>query len=317
MNLPELERRLAAYLAVRQATGYAMRAERTLLADFVRFLAESGELNPIRAQAALDWASQGASRRGTAGTATRLTMARRFLLHLRASYPDTEIPAHNLVATARRRTPYLFTEAEVARLMEASSQIGPRGSLRPHTLTTLIALLDSTGLRVGEAVHLTIGDAELAATPPHLLIRETKFGKSRLVPLHPTTAAVLAEYVAERRHLSYDGLSDMFFVSEHGTALRVSSLGRWFGQLVLRLGLWPEKGKQWPCLRSFRHTFAVRRLCTWYEEGADLTTLLPHLSVYLGHVSPEETYWYLTATPELLRAAAERFHHYVLAGGDR
>jgi integrase len=294
-----------------------MRAECTLLVDFVRFITERGVMNPIRAQAALDWATDTTGQRGVAGTATRLTMARRFLLHLRASYPDTEIPACNLVASAHRPTPYLFTEAEVTRLIEASRQVGPRGSLRPHTLATLITLLDSTGLRVGEAVHLSIGDVVLVAAPPRVLVRDTKFGKSRLVPLHATTATMLAQYVAERKRLAYDGLSDAFFVSERGTALHVSSLGRWFGQLVLRLGLWPEKGKRWPCLRSFRHTFAVRRLRTWYEEGANITTLLPHLSVYLGHVSPEETYWYLTATPELLRTAADRFRSYACQGDDR
>jgi integrase/recombinase XerD len=162
----------------------------------------------------------------------------------------------------------------------------------------------------GEEVRLTISDAQLSATPPRLLVRHTKFDKSRWVPLHVTTAAQLADYLAQRRKLAYDALSDSLFISEKGTALRVSSLGRWFGQVVVRLGLWPEKGKPWPSLRSFRHTFAVRRVRIWYEEGADLTTLLPHLSVYLGHVSPEETYWYLTATPELLDLAAQRFCQY-------
>ncbi len=316
MNPAELERRLAAYIAVRQTLGYAMRAERTLLFDFKRFITERGVMNPIRAQMAVDWATQ-SSGRGVAGAATRLTMARRFLLHLRGSYPDTEIPGINLLATARRPTPYLFSEAEVTALIEASRKIGPRGSLRPLTLATLIFLLDSTGLRVGEVVHLSIGDVMLTAAPPRLVIRDTKFGKSRLVPLHPTTAVILAQYVAERKRLSYDGLSDAFFISERGAAFSVSSLGRWFGQLVLRVGLWPEKGKRWPCLRSFRHTFAVRRLRTWYEEGADVTTLLPHLSVYLGHLSPKETYWYLTSTPELLGVAADRFRSYVGKGGDQ
>ena len=170
---------------------------------------------------------------------------------------------------------------------------------------------------MGEAVRLTISDVQLSATPPRLLVRHTKFDKSRWVPLHSTTTARLADYFAERQKLAYDGLSDFFFVSEKGTALRISSLGRWFGQRVINLGLWPEKGKRWPSLRSFRHTFAVRRLRVWYEEGADLATLVPHLSVYLGHVSPEETYWYLTATPELLGLAAQRFYKYAVPGGDR
>jgi integrase/recombinase XerD len=313
MTLPELELRLAAYIALRQALGYGMRAEQTLLADFVRFLHQRGEMNPIRGQAAFEWATQSAHQRGPGGSAVRLTMARRFLLHLRASYPETEVPAHGLLGTTRRRTPYLFTEAEIERLLQAAGQTGPRGSLRPHTLVTLLGLLANTGLRVGEAVHLTVADVQLSVAPPRLLIRETKFGKSRWVPLHHTTADQLARYAAQRRELVYEGLSDFFFVSERGTALRVSGLDRWFGKLVLRLGLWPEAEKRGPCLTSFRHTFAIRRLRTWYEEGADLTVLLPHLSVYLGHVSPQETYWYLTATPELLTAAARRFQEY--AGG--
>jgi integrase/recombinase XerD len=287
MSPADLERQLAAYLAVRQAMGYAMRAERTLLADFVRFLIVRGNLSPIRAQTALEWATRGAEQRGTSGTATRLTIARRFLLHLRASDADTEVPDHGLVATSRRPTPFLFSDSHIERLLAAAQQARPRDSLRPHTLTTLLGLLASTGLRVGEAVRLTVSDVQLSATPPRLLVRHTKFDKSRWVPLHNTTAAQLADYLAQRRKLAYDALSDAFFVSEKGTSLRISSLGRWFGQLVLRLGVWPEKGKRWPSLRSFRHTFAVRRLRTWYEEGADLTTLLPHLSATWATSAPK------------------------------
>ncbi len=310
MTPADLELQLAGYLAVRQAMGYAMRAERTLLADFVRFLIDGGGLNPIRARAALEWATRGAEKRGVSGTATRLTIARRFLLHLRASHPDTEVPDHGLVATARRSIPYLFTDAEIERLMAAAQQAPPRDSLRPHTLVALLGLLASTGIRVGEATRLNLEDVQLAAAPPRLLIRHTKFDKSRWVPLHPTTAARLEAYLVQRRELAYDGLSDSLFVSEQGAALNGSNLCRWFAKLVVQQGVWPEKGKRWPTLRSFRHTFAVRRLRSWYEEGADLNTVLPHLSVYLGHLSPEETYWYLTATPELLGLAAQRFCRY-------
>jgi integrase/recombinase XerD len=313
----ELESRLAAYLAIRQAMGYAMRAERTLLADFVTFLVQRAALNPIRAQAALDWASQSAHKRGLSGTASRLTMARRFLLHLRASYPDTEIPGLGLVSTARRPTPFLFTDDQIGRLAAAARNAGPQGSLRPHALATFLGLLASTGLRVGEAARLSVMDVQLSATPARLLVRETKFGKSRWVPLHPTTAHQLAEYLVKRRELSYDGLSEAFFVSEQGRYWRVSALGDWFGQLVVREGLWPERGKRWPSLRSFRHTFAVGRLRAWYEEGADVRALVPRLAIYLGHVSLEQTYWYLTATPELLGAAAKRFSLYAGYGEDQ
>ena len=187
MNPSDLERQLAAYLAVWQAMGYAMRAERTLLADFVRFLIDRGNLSPIRAQTALDWTTRGEEQRGSSGTATRLTIARRFLSHLRASDPDTEIPEHVLVATARRPTPFLFSDSHIERLLAAAQQARPHDSLRPHTLATLLGLLASTGLRVGEAVRLTVGDVQLSATPPRLLVRHTKFDKSRWVPLHVST----------------------------------------------------------------------------------------------------------------------------------
>ena len=130
MTSSDLKLRLASYIAVRESLGYGMRAEKTLLPDFVRFLDERGELNPIPARAAFDWATQPAPHRGPGGAAARLTMTRRFLLHLRASYPDTEVPAHGLLGTTRRRIPYLFTEPDINRLLDATSQAGPRGSLR-------------------------------------------------------------------------------------------------------------------------------------------------------------------------------------------
>ena len=202
-------------------------------------------------------------------------------------------------------------------ILEAALQAGPQGSLRPHTLFTLVGLLASTGLRVGEALRLDCDDVQLQTELPRLHVRDTKFGKSRLVPVHATTAGMLRLYIRKRTELEYDGLSNSFLVSEQGTGLRISNVDRWFGQLVLQLGLWPDKGKSWPCLRCFRHTFAVRRLRAWYEEGADVAMLLPHLSVYLGHVDLEESYWYLTATPELLDHASVCFQRYAHVGGQQ
>jgi integrase len=242
-------------------------------------------------------------------------MTRQFLAHLRASYPETEVPDFGLVARSRRPTPYLFSEDDIEKLLGAARQAGPTGSLRPHTLATLIGLLYSTGLRVGEAVRLNVPDLRLNDSPPHLFIRETKFRKSRLVPVHATTAEMLRGYAEQRKKMGYDGLSEAFLVSENGTPLRVSTIGHWFSKQVLKLGLWPEKGKRWPCLQCFRHTFAVRRLLAWYQEGADVQAMVPHLSIYLGHLRPQESYWYLTATPQLLGAAAERFRQYAPEGG--
>jgi integrase len=178
----------------------------------------------------------------------------------------------------------------------------------------LIGLLASSGLRVGEAVRLQTSDVRLDDRPPCLLVREAKFRKSRLVPLHLTTAEALRAYVRRRRDLGYDGLAETFFVSEHPGPLLAPSVRRTFVALARRAGLRPSVGPG-PRVHDLRHTFAVGRLLAWYREGADVHARLPELSVYLGHVRPEDTYWYLTATPELLGTAAGRFAAFVEQGG--
>jgi integrase len=209
----------------------------------------------------------------------------------------------------------LFTPLQIERLIAAARQAQPQGSLRPHTLATLLGLLASTGLRVGEALRLAITDVWLDHTPPLLQIRETKFQKSRLVPLHATTAEQLAVYAERRAAERYDALSDTFLLSARGRPVNYSSLQRWFHQRCQGLHIWPaDEHCRHPCLHSFRHFFAVERLRSWYQTGMDVRELLPQLAVYLGHVRPEETFWYRTATPELLAAAAERFQRYAAIG---
>jgi integrase len=183
-------------------------------------------------------------------------------------------------------------------------------------LATLLGLLASTGLRIGEAIRLTMDDVRLDDRPAHLRVLESKFRKSRLVPVDPTTAAALADYVRRRHKLGYHALSESFFVNERGAPLDAGVLGCWFGKLTGKAGLRPiQEGARRPSLHSFRHSFAVRRLRTWHEAGLDVQALLPTLSVYLGHVRPEDTYWYLTATPDLLRAAGARFVPDGVVGG--
>jgi integrase/recombinase XerD len=315
MSHRSLHLHLDAYLGVRQALGFQMRAERTLLRDFVGFVESQGDSGPIRAQLAVDWACASSAQRGRGGAAQRLSMARGFLAYLRTMLPETEVPHSGLVASCRRPQPYLFTPQQITRLIEAAQHGGPPGTLRPATLSTLIGVLASTGLRVGEAIRLTMPDVRLDGTPPCLHIRETKYHKSRLVPLHPTTAAHVHGYAVSRVALHYAALSDLFFVSEQGGPLNHGLLRRWFLALCHTVGLEPTDGGHRPSLRALRHSFAVQRMRLWYQEGRDVQALLPHLSVYLGHVRPQESYWYLTATPELLEAAAERFRAYAAAGG--
>lgn len=313
----DIDTQLVAYVSLREALGFQMRAEKILLPEFVAFVKAQGITGPIRTQIALEWACQVSTHRGPSGAARRLSIARGFLFYLRASTPDTEVPAAGLVPAPRRPKPYLFTPTQLIALSEAAHASRPRGSLRPHTLSTLVGLLASTGLRVGEAIRLQIDHLKLALHPPQLHIMETKFHKSRIVPLHPSTAERLRHYGAQRAHLHYEGLSEAFFVSEQGQPLQYLALHNWFARLCQRLAIAPTAGGRNPCLMSFRHTFAVTCLQRWYQQGLDVQAWLPRLSVYLGHVHPQESYWYLTAVPELLGAAAQRFQAYAHAGGDR
>jgi integrase len=175
--------------------------------------------------------------------------------------------------------------------------------------------LASTGLRVGEALRLRVTDVWLDGDPPCLYIRETKFYKSRLVPLHPSTADQLRHYADLRTALRYDALSDVFFVSEQGGELHRGALWRWFTTRCRTLGMRPTDEGRRPSLSALRHSFAVERMRRWYDDGVDVQARLPNLSVYMGHVRPQESYWYLSATPELLTTAAERFRFYAAEGG--
>jgi integrase len=244
-------------------------------------------------------------------------MVRGFLAYLRATLPETEVPAHDVIASARRPQPYLLTTEQIQALMRAAQEAGPHGALRPHTLATVIGLLASTGLRVGEALRLTLADVHLESAPPFLHIRETKFHKSRLVPLHPSTATQLRAYLRLRATLRYDALSDVMLVSEQGYMLSHKALGAWFGALCRRLRIEPSPGGRRPSLQALRHRFAIERIRQWYRDGVEVQALLPTLSVYLGHLRPQESYWYLTATPELLTEAAARFQHYAMEGKSR
>jgi integrase len=201
MTGADLEDHLERYLELRRALGFEMRVEGRLLHDFLAFLQGRALAEPLLAQAAVEWAS---SRGGSKYQAGRLSMARCFLAHLRAHFPGIQVPAPAMIPSGVRPTPYIYSEAQIAALMREASALKPTGSLRPHTYTTLIGLLASCGLRPGEAVRLRDADVEMEATPPRLVIRETKFRKSRLVPVESSTADALRSYASMRKRLGYD-----------------------------------------------------------------------------------------------------------------
>ena len=297
---------LQTYLALRRAIGFTMQREAHLLQDFVEHLERRGDDAPV-AQVAVEWASASTESQH----ARRLSIVRAFLTMVRAAEPDVDVPGAGLVRTSKRPTPRILAPHEVLALMEAARSLGPRDALRPHTVATVIGLLASCGLRGGEAIRLDIDHVDLVGTPPCLEIQNTKFRKSRLVPLHPTTAAALQAYAKQRRVLGYGGFCSAFFVSEHGARLNYHVLARTFVQLARRLGLRGPAGTPGVSLHKLRHSFAVGRLAAWAQQGVVVRDRLPALAVYLGHVSPQNTYWYLTATPPVLEPAAARFEAFV------
>lgn len=317
MNRQALERHLEAYLCLREALGLRMEAERVLLPKLIDFVSADGDGGPVRAQLVVDWARAYSPRRGGAGAVNRLSIARQFLRYLHAIEPDNEIPPPGMIHRERRPRPFLFSPSQIEQLLGAARNAQPRNSLRPHTLATLLGLLASTGLRVREALRLTVDDVGLDHVPPFLRVRETKFRKSRLVPLHATVVERLKTYIERRAAARYDALSETLLLSTRGRPVNYSALQRWFRNNCRQLRIEPaDDTARHPCLHSFRHGFAVDRLRHWYEAGRDVRELLPELAVYLGHVRPEETYWYLTATPELLTAAADRFQRYADFGDE-
>ena len=185
MSHRSLHHHLDAYLSVREALGFQMRAERTLLRDFVGFVESHGDGGPIRAQLAVDWACASSTQRGRGGAAQRLSMARRFLAYLRATLPETEIPPSGLVASFRRPQPYLFTPPQITALIRAAHAMGPQGSLRPYTFATFLGVLASTGLRVGEAIRLTVQDVHLDADPASLAHSRDQISQ---IPLGPAAS---------------------------------------------------------------------------------------------------------------------------------
>jgi integrase/recombinase XerD len=311
MKNPSLAGYLQSYVALQEALGYCMRARARSLKSFVEYIEARGITGAVPAQTAVDWACAATDRCGASGRASRLLVARGFLTYLSALVPGTGVPSAGLLPRSRRRKPFLFTAIEVASLLEGASRLGPEKSLWPHTVTTLLGLLASAGLRIGEALRLKMPEVFLYADPPHLVIRETKFRKSRLVPLHETTAEKLRLYAHHCRRLGYRSLSDSFFVSEQGGPVHYMAMRRVFLKLLQGLDINACEESRKPSLHSFRHSFAVERLLQSQQQRLDLQLCLQQLSVYLGHVSPKNTYWYLTATPALLSGAAANFLEFV------
>jgi integrase len=296
-----LARAAGDYLALRRSLGYKLRQEGRLLASLASYLQSRG-LDRVTVAAALGWATQPESA-SPAWHAKRLAAIRGFAAYLATINPASEtLPPGLLPGRASRTAPYLYSLTQIQALMTAAARLSC--PLRAATFEAFIGLMAATGLRTGEAMALDRADADLTGST--LIIRCSKLGKSRLVPLHETTTVRLASYAGRRDQLCPQPATPAFFLSGAGTRLNHTNASTTFAGLLAAVGISTEPGTRRPRLYDLRHTFAVATLASWHADGADAQARLPVLATYLGHVKPLSTYWYLQAEPELLAAAAAR-----------
>lgn len=299
-----LTQAVESYLAVRRACGFELKSEGNLLQSFAAFSDARGK-HHVCSETAIDWAGLA---RSIHQRARRLGEVIRFARYVRAEDQGHELPPPVFGSEKRPRPiPYIFSQDDIQRLVEAASQSG-YGSLRRQTYSTLFALLACTGLRVSEAIRLRFEDI----TPDGLVIRCSKFRKSRLVPLHQTAQAALERYLRRRR--PYAPFDDHVFVSLRRKPLLVADVEAAFRTAVDKIGLHRGPGRPRPTPHSLRHTFAVRALESCPDGRDRITKHMLALSTYLGHAKVSDTYWYLEATPDLMRNMAERCENFFTGG---
>ena len=290
---------VAEYLALRRSLGFALVREEQLLGQFVAYLETAGAEN-LRSELAIAWA-KAPSEASPNQWAKRLGIVRRFAIYLRTIDDTVEVPPSGVFPTSRRRrSPYLFSERDVERLLEAARRLS--SPLRAATHETLFGLLAASGMRIGEALGLARGDVDLDTGV--ITIRHAKFDRTRLVPLHESTTAALRTYAATRDKLCPRPRADVFFCSSVGTALDRTGVDKTLREITTTLGLRTATVR--PRVHDLRHGFAVRTLVNWQRSQVSIDRHLPTLSGYLGHVAPSDTYWYLSAVPELMELAASQ-----------
>jgi integrase len=296
------------YLSYRRSFGHELKAAGYLLLQFARFADHAQHHGPLTTDLMLQWVSQ-RNDYSARYRAERLAAVRNFARYLAAQDGQSKIPDQRLLGyIQRRRQPHIYTEEQLHDLLIGIARLNPTYPLRPHTYTALFGLMASTGLRISEALALQRRDVDLDASI--LYIRQSKFHKSRLVPMHPTVTRALRRY-AKRRDEARDTRSGTtFFVGRDGCSLSHATVHITFRRLCTSLGLRSNGVLPRPRIHDLRHSFACRRLLQWYRDGVDVAQAIASLSTYLGHARVTDTYWYLSGTAELLAIAGQRFEHF-------
>jgi integrase/recombinase XerD len=301
--MKSLQNAIEDYIALRRSLGFKLNDMAADLTKFASFL-EQKAAPYITTALALEWAMQSTDHLPS-HWARRLGFVRVFARHWSATDPRTEIPPAGLLPfRAQRARPYLYTEQEIQRLLAAAKSLSPASGLRPWTYHCLFGLLAVSGLRISEAIKLERQDVDFYQGV--LTIRQTKFNKNRLIPLHTSTRDVLSEYAEHRDRLVPNPSSSCFLLNDCGRCLEKSAVRRTFYDLSRQIGLRGPADHTGPRIHDFRHRFALNTLIQWYRAGEDIERRLPVLSTFLGHAHVADTYWYLSIHPELMGLATER-----------
>jgi len=304
--MSKLQSALNEYLAIRRALGYKLSSTGVLLQQFVEFAEQSGG-SYITTELALKWATQ-PTRAQKTWWAKRLGVVRQFARYCSSRDLRTVVPPPDLLPFACRRvSPYLYQDKEITALLNAAKQLPSKVGLRPYTYATLFGLYVATGMRTSEPLRLDRANVDL--TSGVLTINHTKFGKSRYIPVHPSTRDALQRYARIRDRLCRDPVSPSFFLSDHGRRLSDSIVQWTFLQLSRQTGLRNPDASRGPRIHDLRHRLAISTLISWHRHRVDVERHMPELCTFLGHTSITDTQWYLTATPELLRYALRRMEN--------
>jgi integrase len=294
-----------AYLVDRRRAGYALQSEGTQLKRFARFAHRIGHRGPLTVKLATQWANDSCAHRPLTA-ARRIETLRPFAAYCQQFDPATEVPPRRLFGRAHRPlTPHIFTVDEIGSLLTACRMLHPATGLRGATCAAIFGLIASTGLRISEATGLRRQDVDLQLQ--RLLIRNSKFGKTRWVLLHPTTVAALRCYAQRRDRDPFAQGSQAFFIFDYGHRASTRAVQYAFKLLRAKLHWRPRGGHPKPRIHDLRHSFICHRLEDWYAKGVQIDRHILALSTYIGHAKVTDTYWYVTATPDLLAIAARRF----------
>lgn len=299
------------YLSERRQLGFELASPEHDLMRFARFADARGHHGPLTRDLQIEWARQHVQRTSPGTAAWRLRLLRPFAVYYKQFEAATEVPTPGLLGRRQSRpTPHIYSDQEIHDLLDHAGRLSPAGGLRPLVYRTLFGLLAAAGLRLSEALKLLVGDVDLHRAT--ITVRETKFHKSRCLPLHPSVVQALAAYRGVRDRDADPGDGAPFFVSHTGGTLPKGTVHGVFERLRWRLG-WHARGDYPnPRIHDLRHTMAVRRLQLWHESGQSIEHAMFWLCTYLGHAKITSTYWYLTGVPELMNIVGMKFEHFAL-----